>query len=171
MRPLTLFGVAALLASSLTVPGKAQEVIRDPGRCAQFYPNANCQNYGPGNPYRNGYYRRHHTAYRASQAAEQQAWNNGYDPYRQRSGFWPADVAAGAVGTAGAVAAGAVGTAGAIATAPFRGPNSYAYYNNGYNSGWNNAGWSGQSYAERNGFVCTPGTYFKGEDGRRHPCQ
>ena len=113
----------------------AQEVIRDPGYCAQYYPNANCQNYGPGNPYRNGYYRGHHTAYRA-----------GRTP----------DVAAGAVGTAGAVAAGAVGTAGAIATAPFRGPDSYASYNNGYNSGW-----SGQSYAERNGFVCTPGTYSR----------
>ncbi|MEO6783870.1 MAG: hypothetical protein ABI407_20330 [Bradyrhizobium sp.] len=23
----------------------------------------------------------------------------------------------------------------------------------------------------RNGFVCQPGTWFKGEDGRRHICQ
>ena len=165
MRPLTVFGAAALLASSLTLPAMAQEVIRDPGLCARFPGHPTCQNYGPGNPYRDSYYRRHH-AYRAGRAAQREAWNNGYDPYQQRSGFWPADVAAGAVGTAGAVAAGAVGTAGAIATAPFRGPNSYAYYNNGYNSGWNS-----QSYAERNGFVCTPGTYFKGDDGRRHPCQ
>jgi len=33
-------------------------VIEDPGYCAQFYPNANCQNLGPGNPYTDGgYYR------------------------------------------------------------------------------------------------------------------
>ncbi|HLG83911.1 MAG TPA: hypothetical protein VKY22_23110 [Bradyrhizobium sp.] len=165
MRPLTALGAAALLASALALPAMAQEVIRDPGRCSQFYPNANCQNYGPGNPYRNSSYRRHH-AYRATPGVQQDAWNNGYDPNRDRSGFWPGDVAAGAVGTAGAIAAGAVNTAGAIATAPFRGPDSYAYYNNGYNGGWN-----GQSYAERNGFVCTPGTWFKGADGRQHPCQ
>lgn len=170
MRPLTMFGAAALLASSLTLPAMAQEVIRDPGLCARFPAHPTCQTYGPGNAYRAGTYHRHH-AYRASRAAEQQALNNGYDPYQERSGFWPADVAAGAVGTAGAVAAGAVGTAGAIATAPFRGPDSYAYYNHGYDSGWSNTGWRGQSYAERNGFVCTPGTYFKGEDGLRHLCQ
>jgi hypothetical protein len=29
-----------------------QEVITNPGKCAQFYPNANCTKYGPGNPYR-----------------------------------------------------------------------------------------------------------------------
>lgn len=173
MRPLTVLGAAAMLASALTLPAMAQEVIRDPGRCSQFYPNANCQNYGPGNPYRNSHYRRHHAGYRAGQAMQQNAWNDGYDPYRERSGFWPADVAAGAVGTAGAIAVGAANTAGAIATAPFRGADSYAYYN-GYNGGWNNGyngGWGGQSYGERNGFVCTPGTYFKGGDGRRHLCQ
>jgi hypothetical protein len=37
----------------------AQAVIEDPGYCAQFYPNANCENLGPGNPYTDGgYYRR-----------------------------------------------------------------------------------------------------------------
>lgn len=69
----------------------------------------------------------------------------------------------GPIGAAGAVAAGAVTTAGAIATAPFRA--SYASYNDGYN------GWGQETYAERNGFVCTPGTFFKGMDGRLHPCQ
>lgn len=74
--------------------------------------------------------------------------------YHQRdSGFWPGDVAAGVVG-------GAIGTAGAIATAPFR-SDTYAY----------NDGYYGQSYAARNGFVCQPGTVFRGEDGRRHVCQ
>ena len=73
--------------------------------------------------------------------------------------------AGGPVRAAGAVAAGAVATAGAIATAPFRAANSYAYYDEGY------GGWDRRSYAERNGFVCTPGELFKGFDGRLHVCQ
>ena len=40
-----------------------------------------------------------------------------------------------------------------IATAPFAAPIG------------------GDSYARLNGFVCTPGTWFRGEDGRRHLCQ
>jgi hypothetical protein len=120
------------------------------------------------------YQGRHHyrSAARASRTAQREAmnnrdYNNGYyyGPRDTRSGFGPADVAGAAVGTAGNIAAGAVNTAGAIATAPFRPADSYAYYNDGYN------GWGQQSYAERNGFVCTPGTFFKGADGRRHPCQ
>ena len=31
--------------------GNGQQVISEPGYCAQFYPNANCQNEGPNNPY------------------------------------------------------------------------------------------------------------------------
>jgi hypothetical protein len=73
--------------------------------------------------------------------------------------------AGGPVRAAGAVAAGAVTTAGAIATAPFRAADSYAYYNDG------SRGWDQRSYAERNGFVCTPGELFKGFDGRLHVCQ
>jgi hypothetical protein len=53
---------AAVLAAALTAPATAQEVIPNPGKCAQYYPNANCQNYGPGNPYR---------SYRGG-------WRNGY---------------------------------------------------------------------------------------------
>ncbi|WP_156164897.1 hypothetical protein [Bradyrhizobium sp. LTSP885] len=45
-------------------------------------------------------------------------------------------------------------SAGAVATAPFR--NDASAYNNGY-------------YDQ--GFVCQPGTWFKGEDGRLHICQ
>jgi hypothetical protein len=142
-------GAAVILSSALAAPVMAQEVIYNPGYCAQFYPNANCQNKGPNNPYTGDYQRRNAD------------WNNGnwndnrWD--RRDSGFWPADVAAGVVG-------GAVGTTGAIAAAPFRG-DSYAYYNDGYRRGYDD------SYGARNGFVCQPGTWFKGEDGRRHPCQ
>lgn len=104
---------------------------------------------------------------------------------RSDTGFWPGDVAAGVVG-------GAVATAGAIASAPFRG-DSYAYYDDGFNDRYrtsysgrvaqsyrgavppNNGSWATNdvtaSYAERNGFVCQPGTLFTGQDGREHLCQ
>jgi hypothetical protein len=53
-----LIAAATLFAVATSSPAFAQAVIDDPGRCAQAYPNANCQNYGPGNPYTDrGYYR------------------------------------------------------------------------------------------------------------------
>jgi hypothetical protein len=55
---LAVIGAAAVAAAAFATPALAQQVIEDPGYCAQFYPNANCQNLGPGNPYTNGgYYR------------------------------------------------------------------------------------------------------------------
>lgn len=45
--------------------------------------------------------------------------------------------------------------------------DSYAY-DSGYN---NNGGYTTGYNANPNGFVCQPGTMFKGEDGRRHLCQ
>jgi hypothetical protein len=67
-RSLILAAVALLIAAA---PASAYPpVLSDPGRCAQFYPNANCQNYGPGNPFvsygrphgrwHRGHHRRHH---------------------------------------------------------------------------------------------------------------
>ncbi|MEH2527483.1 MULTISPECIES: hypothetical protein [unclassified Bradyrhizobium] len=41
----------ALITASAMTPALAQQVISEPGYCAFFYPNANCQNKGPGNPY------------------------------------------------------------------------------------------------------------------------
>ena len=53
-----LISAAILVAAASATPALAQAVIEDPGYCAQFYPNANCQNLGPGNPYTDGgYYR------------------------------------------------------------------------------------------------------------------
>jgi hypothetical protein len=49
-----LIGAAAVAAAVFATPALAQPVIEDPGYCAQFYPNANCQNLGPGNPYTSG---------------------------------------------------------------------------------------------------------------------
>src|SRR5258708_17779016 len=107
MTKFALLGAAALLSAMAAAPATAQEVIYNPGYCAQFYPNANCQNKGPNNPYTGDYQRR--------------TQNNG------NWGFGPGYVATGAV-------AGADGTAGAIAAAPFGG-NSYASYNSG-DRGW-----------------------------------
>ena len=53
-----ILAAAAILASALASPAMAQEVIYNPGYCAQFYPNANCQNRGPGSPYYGGSYQR-----------------------------------------------------------------------------------------------------------------
>ena len=130
-----LLGAAVVLSTALASPVMAQQVISNPGYCAQFYPNANCQNTGPGNPTTGDYQRR-------------AAWHNSYNRWdgdrrnHRDTGFRPGDVAAGVVG-------GAVGTAVAIATAPI----------------------GGAAYARNNGFVCQPGTWFRGEDGRRHICQ
>ncbi|SDK15642.1 MULTISPECIES: hypothetical protein [Bradyrhizobium] len=52
-----LLSVAAALAV-IAGPATAQQVISEPGYCAFFYPNANCQNKGPGNPYTGDYQRR-----------------------------------------------------------------------------------------------------------------
>ena len=46
-------GAMAVLSSLSATPVLAQAVIQEPGYCAFFYPNANCQNKGPGNPYGN----------------------------------------------------------------------------------------------------------------------
>jgi len=110
-------------------------------------------------------------------------WDN------RSSGFWPADVVGGAVGTAGAIAAGAVNTAGAIATAPFGGPYrdryayrdtyafggpEYAYGRPEYAASYNYDGVAiaySPNYAARNGFVCQPGTMFKNKAGQMQICQ
>ena len=119
-----ILAAAAILASALGSPAMAQEVIYNPGYCAQFYPNANCQNRGPGSPYYGSGYQRQ--VY-PDQAYRDRAWRDSYNRWDDNDSFWPGDVAAGVVG--------------------------------------------GEEYARRNGFVCVPGTLFRGEDGRRHLCQ
>ena len=46
-----LIGAALVASAALGTTVRAQEVISNPGYCAFFHPNANCQNKGPGNPY------------------------------------------------------------------------------------------------------------------------
>jgi hypothetical protein len=58
MSSFRLLGVVAVLSAAIAIPAAAQPVISEPGYCAFFYPNANCQNKGPGNPYTDPNYRR-----------------------------------------------------------------------------------------------------------------
>ena len=55
MSRLAFLGAAAFLSVAAAAPVTAQEVIYNPGYCAQFYPNANCQNKGANNPYNGDY--------------------------------------------------------------------------------------------------------------------
>jgi hypothetical protein len=146
MMKLKLLSAAAILSAAIAAPAMAQEVIYNPGYCAQFYPNANCQNKGPNNPYTGDYQRR---AAQNNNGYWDNGWNNSWNNNR---GFWPGDAAAGAAGTAGA-----------IATAPFggaRADNSYAYMDD-------NASYCAQRYRS---YDPASGT-FLGRDGRRHVCQ
>jgi hypothetical protein len=64
---IALIGAALIAAAALSTPASAfPRVVTNPGYCAQFYPNANCQDYGPGNPYTGSY------------QAGQGNWQNGY---------------------------------------------------------------------------------------------
>jgi hypothetical protein len=53
-----IFGAAAVLSTLSAAPVPAQQVMSEPAYCAFFYPNANCMNKGPGNPYTDPNYRR-----------------------------------------------------------------------------------------------------------------
>ena len=55
MSRFALLGALALMSAMAATKVTAQEVIYNPGYCAQFYPNANCQNKGPNNPYTGDY--------------------------------------------------------------------------------------------------------------------
>jgi hypothetical protein len=52
-------GAAAVLTALSFTAAPAQQVMSEPAYCAFFYPNANCQNKGPGNPYTDPNYRRY----------------------------------------------------------------------------------------------------------------
>jgi hypothetical protein len=58
MSTFKLLGAVAILSAAVATPVRAQQVISEPGYCAFFYPNANCQNKGPGNPYTDPNYQR-----------------------------------------------------------------------------------------------------------------
>jgi hypothetical protein len=160
MKGISIFGAAAILVAAVGSPSSTQ------GACAQYdpgcatYPMPKKENAAKSTSVRAGV--------RAEVGAAQQPTYVRAGRVEQRTTVREARYTpdgGGPVRAAGAVAAGAVATAGAIATAPFRAADSYAYYNQGQGD------WDRRSYAERNGFVCTPGELFKGFDGRLHVCQ
>jgi hypothetical protein len=67
MSILKLFA-STILASLVATPVLAQAVIDEPGYCAQFYPTANCNNEGPGNPFTDPNWRRDRGGWGAVQA-------------------------------------------------------------------------------------------------------
>ncbi|MCG6204217.1 hypothetical protein LPW26_06190 [Rhodopseudomonas sp. HC1] len=145
IRTIALAAVAATVALSAASPASAQQRVKhmkNTAACSQMDPNCRYDS--------------------QARSTDRDQWGAG--GWRDsNAAFWPADVAAGVVG-------GAIGTAGAIATAPFRAGYDGQY---GWNqpTGWGQSyGWN-QSYAERNGFVCQPGTTFRGQDGLMHLCQ
>jgi len=70
MSTFRLLGAVAILSTAIVTPVLAQSVIYEPGYCAFFYPNANCQNKGPGNPYTDPNYQR-------GMMQNGQAWQGG----------------------------------------------------------------------------------------------
>ncbi|WP_156438613.1 hypothetical protein [Bradyrhizobium valentinum] len=79
---LALIGAAAVAAAAFATPVLSQAVIEDPGYCAQFYPDANCQNLGPGNPYTDGDSRRNGSGMVLGHATQ----STGLDAYRYHGG-------------------------------------------------------------------------------------
>jgi opacity protein-like surface antigen len=124
-----ILAAAAILAAALASPAMAQQFVVEPGTCAQFDPNGNCQARGPGHPYARSDERQiyQEQAYR-DQPYQRRAWRDSYNRWDDDRGMGPGGVAA---------------------SAPI----------------------GGEEYARRNGFVCLPGTWFRGEDARMHICQ
>jgi hypothetical protein len=83
---LALIGAAAVAAAAFATPALAQAVIEDPGYCAQFYPNANCQNLGAGNPYTDGGYWRNGNAAMPNHATRLTRHHGYAEPDRYHGG-------------------------------------------------------------------------------------
>jgi hypothetical protein len=71
-----LIGATAVAAAAFATPALAQAVISDPGKCAQYYPDANCQNLGPGNPYTDGGYYRDDNWQNGNAMMPRHAWHH-----------------------------------------------------------------------------------------------
>ncbi|MDI1262665.1 MAG: hypothetical protein PS018_05350 [bacterium] len=130
-----LLAAATVIATSLAAPAMAQEVVSNPGYCAQFYPNANCQNRGPGNPYTGSYQRQVYGEPAYQDRAYRNGWRDSYNRWEDDDGYAPGPARLGVTVGIGAATIG------------------------------------DDEYARRNGFVCIPGTRFRGEDGLMHLCQ
>ena len=154
---LAILGTAAILASALAGPAMAKGAKDHQAKCV----GSNCQIKGSGTLAKDQRHMQRHAAYRGERVRNANAALTS-----ERGDRWNRRAAAPGV-VAGNVVGGAVATAGAIATAPFRAwDNSY---NNYYGYGYGGRDW--KTYAAHNALACTPGTTFRGADGRQQPCQ
>lgn len=199
MKKVSIFAAAAAVTALVTAPALAQDTAKPSsemqGKSAKpmkhmKHSSKHAKHMKHSARNRDaGYMRTADTGWadRANGVRRDELNNRGWD--NSSTGFWPADVVGGAVGTAGAIATGAVSTAGAIATAPFGGPYrdgyayrdtyafggpEYAYGRPEYAASYNYDGVAiaySPNYAARNGFVCQPGTVFTNKNGQRQLCQ
>ena len=149
---LAILGTAAILASALAGPAMAKGAKEHQAKCV----GSNCQIKGSGTLAKDQRHMQRHAAYGGERFHNANAALAREDQYRRPVG---------PVGAAGAVVGGAVATAGAIATAPFRAFDNNNYYGYGY------GGRDWKTYAAHNNLACTPGTTFRGADGKQHLCQ
>jgi hypothetical protein len=154
---LAILGTAAILASALAGPAMAKGAKDHQAKCV----GSNCQIKGPGTLAKDQRHMQRHAAYRGERFRNANAALTS-----ERGDRWNRRAAAPGV-VAGNVLGGAVATAGAIATAPFRAWDNN--YNSYYGYGYGGRDW--KTYAIHNALACTPGTKFRGEDGRQHLCQ
>jgi hypothetical protein len=147
---LAILGTAAIVVSVLASPAMAEGTMTKGAKYTQAQPKGS-QTLAKGQ-----HHVQRHATYRSQRIRNANAALPSGRVYRRPAG--PGEVVGNVVG-------GAVATAGAIATAPFRAFDNGNYYGYGYGGrDWN-------TYAAHNGLACTPGTTFKGPDGRRHLCQ
>ncbi|MGL4262211.1 MAG: hypothetical protein ACRCV5_23565 [Afipia sp.] len=158
MKKVTLFAAAAAVSALIATPVLAQDSMQP--RAGKHMKTSHMKQHHASKKHM-----RHHARGDRMSGDRVAYQDRGWD--NRDTGFWPGNVVAGAVGTAGAIAATTVGTAGAIATAPFGGPyyrDSYAYgpdYVDTYSYNGVAMPYS-SNYAARNGFTCQPGTFIKG---------
>ncbi|MCA6120709.1 hypothetical protein J6500_02150 [Bradyrhizobium sp. WSM 1704] len=151
---LAILGTTAIVASVLSSPAMAEGKMAKEAKYTQArYTQTQGKSKG-AHALATG---QRHATYRSHRMRSANAALPSERAYRRPAG--PAEAAGNVVG-------GAVATAGAIATAPFQAfDGSYSYHGYGY------GGRDWKTYASRNNLSCTPGTTFKGPDGRQHLCQ
>jgi hypothetical protein len=154
---LAILGTAAMIISALASPAMAEGKMAK-GKMAKGAESSQAQTQGDQTLGKGQRHVKRHATYRSQRIRSANAALPGERAYRRPAG--PGEVAGNVVG-------GAVATAGAIATAPFRAADNS--YNNYYGYGYGGRDW--KTYAAHNSLSCTPGTTFKGSDGKQHPCQ
>lgn len=149
MKKVTFFATAAAVTALVASPALAQDSMKKPEAAKHMKTKQMKQHHASRHlKHQARVYRgdRQARAVRTDEVTSRDDWNN------RSTGFWPADVVGGAVGTAGAIAGTAVGTAGAIATAPFGGPayNRGPYYSDASGYPYGNRHRYGGTYASTN---------------------